>query len=219
VAAGQLAQVVLVPAELEGGAHAIFLLDPSQAGVRVTAQPTTSAQPEAKLELADVALPASALLGREGQGEEIAEWIRLRATAAQCALAAGVCAEALRQTAEFTKTRKQFDQPIAMFQAVGHRAADAFIDTEAVRLTAWQACWRISENLPAEDQVAIAKFWAAEGGQRVVHAAQHLHGGIGVDREYPIHRYFLYAKQLELALGGATPQLVRLGRRIAESAA
>jgi alkylation response protein AidB-like acyl-CoA dehydrogenase len=67
--------------------------------------------------------------------------------------------------------------------------------------------------------VAVAKFWAAAGGQRVVHAAQHLHGGMGVDRDYPLHRYFLYAKQLELTLGGSTAQLRRLGKILAEEAA
>ena len=69
--------------------------------------------------------------------------------------------------------------------------------------------------MPAAAQVAIAKYWAGAGGQRVVHTAQHLHGGMGVDRDYPLHRYFLYAKQLELALGGTTTQLRRLGRLIA----
>ena len=82
-------------------------------------------------------------------------------------------------------------------------------------LTMLQAAWRIAEGLPTEREVAIAKFWAADGGQRAVHAAQHLHGGIGVDRDYPLHRYFLMAKQLELFLGGATRQLLRLGRRYA----
>ena len=63
--------------------------------------------------------------------------------------------------------------------------------------------------------MAVAKFWAAEGGQRVVHAAVHLHGGVGVDRDYPLHRYFLLTKQLELTLGGATEQLLRLGAMMA----
>jgi alkylation response protein AidB-like acyl-CoA dehydrogenase len=121
-------------------------------------------------------------------------------------------------TAEYTKTREQFGRPIATFQAVGQRAADAYIDTEAVRLTALQAAWRISAGLPAEAEVAIAKFWAADGGQRVVHAAQHLHGGMGVDRDYPVHRYFLWAKHLELTLGGATHQLLRLGDILAGEA-
>ena len=91
-------------------------------------------------------------------------------------------------------------------------------DTEAVRLTAWQAAWRISQGLDASVQVAVAKFWAADGGKRVVHAAQHIHGGIGVDREYPLHRYFTYARHLELTLGGAMPQLVKLGDLLAAQA-
>jgi alkylation response protein AidB-like acyl-CoA dehydrogenase len=129
-----------------------------------------------------------------------------------------VCAEALRLTAEYTKARKQFDQPIATFQAVGQRAADAFIDTEAVRLTALQACWRIDAGLPASAAVATAKYWAAVGGSRVTRAAQHLHGGAGVDREYPLHRYYLWARQLELTLGGGTQQLRKLGKLIADAA-
>jgi len=116
------------------------------------------------------------------------------------------------------KERKQFGRPLATFQAVGQRAADAYIDTLGVRLTAWQAVWRLAAGLPATDEVIIAKYWASEGGQRVVHAAQHLHGGIGMDRDYPLHRYFLLGKQIDLGLGGAAPQLAELGRRIAASA-
>ena len=134
-------------------------------------------------------------------------------------VARGCFEAALALTSEYVKTRKQFDQPIAMFQAVGHRAADAFIDTEATRLTAWQAAWRIHEGLPADAQVAVAKFWAAEGGSRIVRAAQHLHGGIGVDREYPLHRYYVYQRQLELTLGSGTPTLLALGRMLAEETA
>ena len=130
----------------------------------------------------------------------------------------GACEAALELTSEYIKTRKQFDQPIAMFQAVAHRAADAYIDTEAIRLTSWQAAWRISAGLDAAVQVAVAKFWCAAGAKRVVHAATHLHGGVGVDTEYPLHRYFLYARHLELALGGATPQLAKLGKLLAAQA-
>jgi alkylation response protein AidB-like acyl-CoA dehydrogenase len=130
---------------------------------------------------------------------------------------AGLCDAAVRLTADYAKERVQFERPIATFQAVGQRVADARIDAEGVRLTAWQAAWRLDAGLPAAEQVAAAKYWAAEGGQRVVHAAQHVHGGVGVDRDYPLHRYFLTAKQLELDLGGAAVSLVRLGRILAET--
>jgi alkylation response protein AidB-like acyl-CoA dehydrogenase len=216
VPAGEIADAILVPAALEGGGVSLFLVETNAPGVRQTPLVTTSRQPESILELADA--PAE-LVGAAGRGAELVAWIELRATAALCALAVGVCSEALRLTAEYTKTRKQFDQPIATFQAVAQRAADAFIDTEAVRLTALQAAWRIDAGLPADAAVAAAKVWAAQGGSRVVRAAQHLHGGVGVDREYPLHRYYLYARQLELTLGGATQQLRRLGRLIASDAA
>jgi acyl-CoA dehydrogenase len=97
---------------------------------------------------------------------------------------------------------------------VALRAADAFIDTEAMRVTMWQAAWRLSEGLDARGEVLVAKWWAAEAGQRVVHATQHLHGGIGADIDYPVHRYFLWGKQIENALGGASAVLSSLGREL-----
>ena len=78
---------------------------------------------------------------------------------------------------------------------------------------------RLADGKPAAEQVATAKYWAAEGGQRVVHAAVHLHGGVGVDRDYPLHRYYLWAKVQELQLGGTTPSLLRLGRLLADTPA
>jgi len=218
VPAAQMADRVLVPANRNDGKCGVFLIDPKADGVTLTDMATTSGQPEAVLALDGVAVTSDDLLGSEWNGEAIVDWTELRGTAAQASLALGVCEEALAITAEYTKTRKQFDQPIAMFQAVGHRAADAYIDTEAIRLTSWQAAWRIGAGMAAEAEVAVAKFWAAEGGKRVVHAATHLHGGVGVDRDYPLHRHFLYARQLELTLGGGTQQLLQLGRMLAGEA-
>jgi alkylation response protein AidB-like acyl-CoA dehydrogenase len=215
VPAGQIAHQALVAADADAG-PLLAAVDLEVAGVTRTALETTSAEPDARLELADVRVDDDAVLGAVGGGEAITRWIVLHANAALAALALGLCEEALRRTAEYTKERKQFGQPIAMFQAVAHRAADAYVDTEAVRLTAWQAASRLAAGEPAEMEVALAKYWAAEGGHRVVHAAQHLHGGVGVDRDYPLHRYFLYARHLLLTLGGPTTQLLRIGRTLAE---
>jgi alkylation response protein AidB-like acyl-CoA dehydrogenase len=189
----------------------LFVVDVATAGVVQEALETTSGQPESHLTLSGVVVADGDVLAEPGTGEVVLDWLVARATAALCVLTVGVCEQALRLTADYTKTREQFDKPIASFQAVGQRAADAYIDTEAVRLTAWQSVWRLATGLPADKEVAIAKFWAADGGQRVVHAAQHLHGGMGVDRDYPLHRYFLWAKHLELTLGGGTAQLLALG--------
>jgi len=157
------------------------------------------------------------VIGDPESGDAILAWLLLRGTAALCAQQLGVASEALRRTAEYIAQRKQFGRPIATFQGVALRAADAFIDLEAMRGTLWQAAWRLAEHLPAEPEVAAAKWWACTAGHRVVHTAQHLHGGIGADIDYPIHRYMLWAKQAELTLGGASIQAAKLGRQLIDS--
>jgi alkylation response protein AidB-like acyl-CoA dehydrogenase len=131
----------------------------------------------------------------------------------------GVSDTAVKLTAEYTKTREQFGHSIALFQAVGQRAADARIDAQGIRLTTLQANWLLDQGLNADREVAVAKYFAAEAGQRVARAAQHLHGGMGVDREYPLHRYYIWAKHLELMLGSGTRQLTRLGQLLAQEPA
>jgi len=214
VPSGATADAILVPARSDAGS-AVFVVRGDAAGLSSEPLETTTGRPEVKLSLEGVRVERGDLLGAVGDGDRIVDWITLRATSAICMMALGACEVALELTSEYVKTRKQFDQPIAMFQAVGHRAADAYIDTEAIRLTAWQAAWRIDAGEDAAKQVAVAKFFASEAGKRVVHAAQHLHGGVGVDREYPLHRYFLAVRHLELSLGSGTPQLLELGRLIA----
>ncbi|HET6914769.1 MAG TPA: acyl-CoA dehydrogenase family protein [Acidimicrobiales bacterium] len=215
VPAGLIADHVLVPATTGEGEVTIFVVDPRAAGVERTRLETTTGIPEARIDLDGAVVGDDRILGGQGGGREILEWLLPRATAGLCSLMAGTCKAAVDLTATYAAGRQQFGRIIATFQAVGQRAADAYIDAEAVQLTARQAVWRLSDGRDADEQVAIAKFWAAEGGQRVVHAAQHIHGGVGVDRSYPLHRYFLAAKQLELTLGGATQSLVGLGAMMA----
>jgi alkylation response protein AidB-like acyl-CoA dehydrogenase len=208
---------VLVPARTGDGTSTMFLVDPSAAGVTAERNTSVNLEPLTTLTFDGVELTASDVVGEVDGGAVVTGWITDHGVAALCALQAGVCEAALRITATYTSERRQFGSPIATFQAVAHRAADAYVDAAAVRFCAWQAAWRLSEGLPAADALDVAKYWAAEGGQRVVHAAQHLHGGIGVDRDYPLHRYFLWAKVGELTLGGATDRLVALGARLAAS--
>jgi alkylation response protein AidB-like acyl-CoA dehydrogenase len=208
---GALADVVVVPVALDGSV-ALALVPKGAAGVTVTELHTTNHEPQALLAFGGVRLDA-ALVITDG-GEIYADLVRHH-TAALSMVAAGVCTEALAMTAKHTSEREQFDKKIASFQAVGQRAADAYIDTELIRLTALQAIWRLAEGWPADEEVAIAKFWAGDGGTRVVHACQHLHGGLGVDLDYPLHRYFTWCKQIEHELGTPTRQLLSLGAMLA----
>lgn len=209
VPAGLYADAFLVSAGTDDGPR-VFLVQ--RADVTVERQDTITYQPEALL-LLDGA-PAT-LVGDASTLKDVLEV----GTVAVCALLTGTAAQAVRLTADYTKTREQFGHPIAHFQAVGQRAADAFIDTTAMRLTMLQAVWLVAQRLPADKEVAVAKFFASDGGQRVVRAAAHLHGGMGVSREYPLHRYYLAAKQYELTLGGGTRQLAKLGKLLADEPA
>jgi alkylation response protein AidB-like acyl-CoA dehydrogenase len=210
VSAAHLAAAILVPARTDEGVG-VFVLDPSSAGVTLERQIVTHREPQSRLVLDGAAVAAADVLGDPAGGAAIVDWLVDRACLGLAAIQLGVAEAAMRATATYVSERKQFGRPIGTFQGVALRMADAYIDVDALRAAVQQAAWRVSEGLPASAEIAAAKWWAALGGQRVVHSAQHLHGGIGSDIEYPIHRYFLWAKQNELLFGGASQQTSRIG--------
>lgn len=214
VPAAHVADGVLVPAATGDGGPGAFLVDPAGPGVERTVATTTDRQKVAHL--AFTAAPAEQL----GHGApRTTAWMLDRALVGLCAMQVGVGEGALRMAADYTSERQQFGRPLSTFQGVALKAADAYIDTEAMRVTLWQAAWRLTAGLDATREVMVAKWWASEGGQRVVHITQHLHGGMGADVDYPVHRYFLWGKQIEDTLGGASAQLARLGHALAEAPA
>lgn len=212
---GQLADRILVPARTDDGDVGVFVVDPSLGGVTVTPQDTISGRPHAEVVLDGVVLTDDDVLGEVNGGEARVRWIRERAQSALASTQAGVTRTALGMAAAYTSEREQFGRKIGSFQAVGQRVADAWIDTEGIRLTALQAAWRLGNGEDATQAVTIAKWWAAEGAHKVVHAVQHVHGGVGIDFDYPLHRYFTAAKEIEFSLGHATAQLLELGRHLA----
>jgi 3-oxocholest-4-en-26-oyl-CoA dehydrogenase beta subunit len=209
VSYGPVADAFLVPAETDSGVN-VFLVAGDD--VSVTALKTTGHGSVGQLELDGVS-------GRMLAGGDVVGWLTTRDTLGRTAFQLGVLERALELTAEYARTREQFDRPIGGFQAVAQRLADGYIDVKGLRLTLTQAAWRVSEDLPADIEVATAAFWAADAGHRVAHTTVHVHGGVGVDLDHPVHRYFLAAKQNEFAVGSATGQLLRIGRELADTPA
>ncbi|WP_193046494.1 acyl-CoA dehydrogenase family protein [Mycolicibacterium baixiangningiae] len=209
---GPVADAFLVPAEAEG-AMRVFLVAAGDPGVAVSALDTTGHGSIGHLELSGVELDAARVVG----DAEVLAWLTVRQHLGRAAFQLGVLERALELTATYAREREQFDRPIGSFQAVSARLADGYIDVKGLRLTLTQAAWRVSEGLPADIDVASAAFWAADAGHRVAHTAVHVHGGVGIDTDHPIHRYFLAAKQTEFAVGGATGQLLRIGRELADT--
>ena len=216
VLAGTLADAFVVPATTPDGV-ALFLVERGAAGLTAEPQASTDRDTYARLVLDGVVVGGDAVIGSVAAGPELVAWSFERATIALCAQMLGVLARSLEMTADYTKQRVQFERPIATFQAVGHRLADCYIDIEGLRLTFWQAMWLLAEGRSASTEVEVAKYWAAEAAHRVGHAVVHVHGGTGIDEDYPLHRYFVAAKGLEFALGGATDQLLRIGAEFARA--
>jgi alkylation response protein AidB-like acyl-CoA dehydrogenase len=215
VPALHLATCVLVPARTGPNTVGVFLVDPKASGVTIARQVGTNGEQLGHLELASVRVSSGAVLGDPAEGAAIVDFALERTYVGQCALELGIARHALILTAKYTTERHQFGRPIATFQAVAQRAGDAYIDVETIRLTLFRAAWLLDQGRDARHEIAVAKLVAAEAGHRVVCAAQHLHGGIGFDRDYPLYRYFLASKQNEFTLGSAAFHVARLGRMIA----
>ncbi len=212
-----VADRVLVPVSLDDGI-VVAVVDPHAAGATLERAVTTNREVHPHLHLDGVLVSEGDLLagGDPSRGAEVLTWILNRAWTGLCAIQVGVTEAAVAQTAAYLNTREQFGRPLSTFQGTMLRAADAAIDTEAIRVTMWQAAWRLDNGLDAELAVSVASWFAAEAGQRAVFATQHLHGGMGADISYPIHRYFLWGKQIELLLGPPSGQLARLGSQLAD---
>ncbi|MEE2032709.1 acyl-CoA dehydrogenase family protein [Rhodococcus chondri] len=215
----------LVPAATGDGVS-VFLVCADDPGVRITRQHTTDHGSYGILTLEGVELGSDRVLGTEnaagtgGAGAApVAAWLRDRMLLGSAAYQCGVLERAVELTAQYARERLQFDRPIGSYQAVAQRLADAYIDVKAVRLTLWQAAFRISRGDSHTQELRSAAFWAADAGHRVAHTAVHVHGGVGLDEDHPVHRYFLAAKQHEFLMGSATTQLRALGRELADTPA
>lgn len=191
---------VLVSASVPNGTG-LFLV--ANDGLRWETSVTTSLDVAGHLVLDDT--PAQ----RIGDGSALGDVLRWSALAL-AAVQVGVAAGAMRQAADYLTVREQFGRPLGSFQAVQHQLADCWIDVDAMRLTLWQALTDDTDR-----SALVAKWWCDQAGLDVVHRVQHVHGGIGVDVDYPVHRHFLWGKQISSTLGGSAAALADLGDLVA----
>ncbi len=206
---------ILLSAQLDGEL-VLLAINPTVAGVSLVPQHVTTGEPQYSLHFDGASVTPGDIIARGPNARRAVQSMLHHTLVANSVLTLGVTETMLKMTAAYTSERVQFGRAIATFQAVSHRAADAYIDVENLRLACQQAASVLSAQLDAGEAVLIAKIWATDVAHRVSQSAQHLHGGIGVDRDYPLFRYCLWAKQLELTLGGGGAYLTRLGDHIAE---
>lgn len=195
---------VVVSATDADGRAGLYLVDPQCDGCATEPAETTDRHLAGHLTLDEA--PAVPL-----GGPAALPHLLDRTRTALAALQAGVAEGALTQAVHHLAVREQFGRPLGAFQAVAHQVADCYIDLEAMRVTLWQAAWLLDTGGEVGTAVEVAKWWADDAGQRVVHRVVHLHGGLGVDIEYPVHRNLLWGKQLAGTLGSPAADLDRLG--------
>ena len=204
-----IADYILVVARTEGNAGdekgiTVFIINSKAQGIKLTPLATIAADRQFEVHFDKVHVSSKDILGDLHQGLSLVRKTLKKAAAIQCAVMLGGAQQEMEITAEHTRNRVQFERPIGTFQAVQHKLADMYVDVNGARWTTYHAVWRLSEGLAADREVAIAKAFANIACQRVAFAAQQLHGGLGVDKDYDLHFYFRRAKALALTLG-STP--------------
>jgi alkylation response protein AidB-like acyl-CoA dehydrogenase len=188
----------------------VVAVDPHADGVTLVRTPTATGAPEYTVRLDGVRVPSTALLGPVAPMRQIAD-------VGAAAVADGVLAGALALTAEHVRTREQFDKPLATFQAVAGQVADIYVTARTINLVAVSASWRLAAGLDAADDSDIAAYWVAGEVLPALQVCHHLHGGLGVDITYPLHRYYSHGKDLARFVGGAAARLDQIGARCSSS--
>ena len=188
----------------------VVAVDPAGDGVTLRSSPSAVGDPEFSMRL-DTAV--GTLLGDGTGGADAVATLYRLALAAIAAYADGLLSGATELTARHVSERHQFGKPLATFQAVAQQIADVYVTARTLHVAALSSVWRVSEGLDAADDLDVTAYWIAAELPPAMRVLHHLHGGIGVDVTYPLHRYSSTAKDLARLLGGASYRLDLVGAR------
>jgi alkylation response protein AidB-like acyl-CoA dehydrogenase len=185
---------------------AVVVVSPKADGVQLVRTPTSNGSDEYTVTFADVAVPdADVLAGAT------AHRVNQLALAAIGAYADGLVAGALRLTADYVANRKQFGKPLSTFQTVAAQLAEVYIASRTIDLAAKSVIWRLDEGRDADDDLDVLGYWLTSQAPPVMQICHHLHGGMGMDITYPMHRYYSTIKDLTRLLGGPSHRLDLVG--------
>jgi 3-oxo-4-pregnene-20-carboxyl-CoA dehydrogenase alpha subunit len=187
---------------------AVVVVSPKADGVQLVRTPTSNGSDEYTVTFADVAVADSDVLAGAS-----AHRVNQLALAMIGAFTDGLVAGALRLTADYVAERKQFGKPLSTFQTVAAQLAEVYIASRTIGLAAKSVIWRLSEGRDADDDLDVLGYWVTSQAPPVMQTCHHLHGGMGMDITYPMHRYYSTIKDLTRLLGGPSLRLDLLGGR------
>ncbi|MBM3118009.1 MAG: acyl-CoA dehydrogenase [Chloroflexi bacterium] len=179
----------------------IFLVDAKSPGVKCTLLKTLARDKQCEVIFDNVSVPQKNILGKLDQGWPIVKQVLQKATVAKCAEMVGGAQAALEMAVQYAKDRVQFNRPIGSFQAIQHYCANMVTDVDGARFITYKAAWKVSEELPADMDIAIAKAWTSEACGRVTLLAHQIFGAIGFTMDHDIHLYYRRAKAGEIMFG------------------
>nr|WP_246421907.1 acyl-CoA dehydrogenase family protein [Nocardiopsis mwathae] len=220
---GAAAHTVLVPARLDGGGTGVFLVPGDAEGLSHHPHPTGTPDPATRIGLDGTRVPAAALLGADTTGAA-ARVLHRCALAGLAATVSGALAGALDLTTRHVGTRRQFGRALAELQAVTMKVGDIYVAARALDAAMWAGVWRLATSGPpagdpaahahedTDHVLAAAALLITDQVLDAFYTAQHLHGGLGVDAAYPLHRLFSIGRWASSVLGGPEARLDALGR-------
>jgi alkylation response protein AidB-like acyl-CoA dehydrogenase len=162
----------------------------------------------------DVKVPKENVIGNVGDGLKIVKEILVGGRISMAIQATGIAQSAFNEAAKYSQVRKQFDQPIANFQAIKFKLSEMATRIEAGRLLAYKAAQLKDENKPCRTEASMAKLFCAETANYVCDQAVQIHGGYGYIKEYAVERYFRDARVTEIADGTEEAQRIVIAQAI-----
>jgi 3-oxo-4-pregnene-20-carboxyl-CoA dehydrogenase alpha subunit len=207
------ARWILVPASIASGGRAVVIVDARADEVGLHRTPSSAGAPEYTVRLTEAPVVGVIGGGTADVGRDVVEDLYQLALAGACCLADGALAGALTLTTAHIASREQFGRPLATFQAVAQQIADVYIAARTLHLGTLSACWRLATGREAGGDLDVAAYWLAQEAPAALRTCHHLHGGIGLDVTYPLHRYSSLITDLVRFAGGADHRLDALGVR------
>lgn len=186
-----------------GGGATIFKVDRGAPGQQLTFLDTITGEKTFAIRLENVEVSSESMIGSIGEGSALLNRVLPKATVLKCGEMLGGLGRVVDMTVAYVKERHQFGRPLGSLQAVQHHCVDMKTYLETSRVIVYQAASLLSEGLPCDKEIAMAKSWCSEAYKKSTWIAHQLHGGIGFTEEHDLHLYYKHAKASELAFGNS----------------
>ena len=200
-----IADLLLVTARTGSNENdiSLFIIPSTAEGITISPLSTISSDKQFVINLDNVQIPSSNLIGNENSAWKTIETIFDMAAVGKSCEMLGAGEKVLEGTVEYAKTRTQFGRPIGTFGEIQRHCSEMATLVEGTRFVIYEAAWKLSNNQDASKEVSMAKSWTSDSHTKVCSIAHQVHGGIGFTKEHWIQLYSRRAKAAEIAYGDA----------------